>query len=114
MGLQNLESSNALGCLQHPVTQLAQDSAGMRSDIAVVFDGENRLVMAALGDSRRRFDGRDRFIRIQARQINLHRRALTDFAINSYMAAGLLDEAIDLRQAQTGSMTDILGGEERL
>ena len=50
----------------------------------------------------------------QARQVDLHRRALAGLAVDLHVAAGLLDEAVDLREAEAGALADILGGEERL
>ena len=67
-----------------------------------------RQLLDALGSSRRGVLG------VQPRQINLDRRALAELAVDLDVAAGLLDEAIDLRQAKPGAVTDFLGGEERL
>src|ERR1700733_12768352 len=114
MGLHNLEGSDTIGRLQHPVSQLAQNAAGVRPDVDVIFNSENRLAIATLGNSRYRCGGLGRFIRIQARQINFDRRALSNLAVNSYVTAGLLHEAIDLGQTQAGAVTDILRGEKGL
>ena len=40
--------------------------------------------------------------------------ALADFGIAEDEAAGLLDDAVDHRQAKAGALADLLGGEERL
>ena len=46
---------------------------------------------------------------MRARKIKLDGRAFADLAIDLHMAARLLDEAIDLRKAQPGAVTDVLG-----
>src|SRR6202021_2026429 len=114
MVLHNLECSDTIGRLQHPVSQLAQNAAGVRPDVDVIFNSENRLAIATLGNSRYRFGGLGRFIRIQARQINFDRSALSNLAVNSYVTAGLLHEAIDLGQTEASAMTHILRGEKGL
>ena len=49
-----------------------------------------------------------------ARQENAEDRALADLGIAEDEAAGLLDDAVDHRQAEAGALADFLGGEERL
>src|SRR3954471_16789914 len=49
-----------------------------------------------------------------ARQIKLHRRSLAWLAIDRAVPAGLLDETVDLRQAEPGALPGVLGREERL
>ena len=39
---------------------------------------------------------------------------LADFGLRIDEAAGLLDDAVDRREAEPGALADILGGEERL
>ena len=48
----------------------------------------------------------------RARQIELHRRALALFGIQVEVPARLLEETIDLAEAEAGALADILGGEE--
>src|SRR3546814_12301684 len=48
------------------------------------------------------------------RQINGEGRALPDLRCGKDIAAGLLDNAIDGRQPETGALADFLGGEKRL
>src|ERR1700733_10987824 len=50
----------------------------------------------------------------QAWKIDLDRRALSDFRVDLHMASALLDEAIDLAEAQSRALADRLGCEERL
>src|SRR3982751_2207928 len=47
-------------------------------------------------------------------QVNLERRALAHLAIDPYVAVALLDYAVDGGQAQSRSLAQFLGGEERL
>ena len=49
-----------------------------------------------------------------ARQVDLHRRAFADLAVDPHMAGRLPHEAVDLAQAEPGALADLLGGEERL
>src|SRR6185437_4905206 len=48
----------------------------------------------------------------KAREIELHRRAFAGLAVDLHMTARLLDEAINLRQAEAGALADLLCGEE--
>ena len=47
-----------------------------------------------------------------SREINLEGRALADLAVNVDVAAGLLDDGLAGRQAQTGAFALGLGGEK--
>ena len=49
-----------------------------------------------------------------ARQENAEDRAGPFLALAEDVAAGLLDDAVDHRQAEAGALADLLGGEERL
>src|SRR5258708_4829256 len=65
----------------------------------------------------RRFLGRTRGAVVAAgtfRQIDLHRRAMTDCAVDPDVAVRLLDEAVDHAETEPGTLADILGREERL
>jgi hypothetical protein len=48
------------------------------------------------------------------RKINLHGRALAGLAVDFHVTGRLPDEAIDLAEAKTRALADILGREERL
>src|SRR6476660_6403325 len=50
----------------------------------------------------------------QPRQVELHRRAHAGLAVELHVATRLLDEAVDLAEAEAGALADILGGVERL
>ena len=47
-----------------------------------------------------------------ARQAKADRRAVADVACDRDRTAGLVGEAIDLRQAETGALADRFSGEE--
>jgi hypothetical protein len=49
-----------------------------------------------------------------AREVQLHRRSVSNLAIDFHVSAGLLHEPIHLTQPQTRTLADLLGGEERL
>jgi hypothetical protein len=51
---------------------------------------------------------------MHAGQIDLHSRAVADLAVDFDVAARLLHETADLRQSESGAMTDVLGRVERL
>src|SRR4029077_10922239 len=68
-------------------------------------------------DHRRRFarrPGRHVGLRDEAREIKLDRGALPALAVGAQVTAGLLDEAVDLAEAEPGADARRLGGEERL
>src|SRR5947209_3840710 len=52
--------------------------------------------------------------RTEKRQVDPHRGALAELAVDLHLPAGLFDEAIDLRQAEPGPLPHLFGGEERL
>ena len=49
-----------------------------------------------------------------ARQIELDGGAVSGLAVDRDVSAGLLDEAVDLAQSESGALTGRLGGEERV
>ena len=51
---------------------------------------------------------------VVARQVQAHHRPVADFGIDPDLATGLLGEAVDHRQAESGALSDRLGGEERV
>jgi hypothetical protein len=50
----------------------------------------------------------------EARQTHFDRAALTGLAVDLDVAAGLLDEAVDLAEPKPGALPGLFGGEERL
>src|SRR5580704_4081001 len=98
------------------VVKLAQRIDNIMSHVIVVLDDKNAFAGGALDDRRlRAFDFvPGRLIADQPRQIDFDRRALAEFAVDLYVTARLLDEAIDLAQAESGSLAGWFCGEERL
>ncbi len=96
------------------VAELGQDHGAVGTDLVIVLNQQDRLAGAG---SRHRHLGRiggTRRPAVVAREIELDRRPVPRLAIEGDVAARLLDEAIDLAEAETGAAADILGGEERL
>ena len=56
----------------------------------------------------------DRRSGVSPRQIDLDRRPFAGLAVDLDVPAGLFDEAVHLRESKPGSVTDVLGGEERI
>src|SRR4051812_15830203 len=87
----------------------------MGANVAVILDDENRLAMTGA----RQLRARGRILLAggaadQPRQVKLHRGAPARLAVDLDVAARLLDEAVDLREAEPGALADPLGREERL
>ena len=95
------------------VIELFEQRDGDGAHVRIVLDHQNGFALAA--PLRRLLGGRnggDR--RAAARHIDRDGGAAADFARDRDRAAGLLREAIDLRQAEPGAFAGRLGGEERL
>ncbi len=73
-------------------------------------------VRSPAGDALRRVAARARLGlgSLVARQVDLEHGALVRRAVDKDEAAGLLDDAVDRRQAEPGAGADLLGREERL
>src|SRR5262245_30768259 len=98
---------------QNAVVQLAQDFDHIASNVVIVLDQENGrggllrrdlpfgnwLLPGACG---------------QGRQVERDGRALAGFACDLDVSLRLLDEAVDLTEAEAGPVPDLLGREERL
>ena len=102
--------------LQHRVVQFLQRLANEGANVGVVFDDQNGFL--AVGGRRR--GALDRtlagllLVVTRARQVDPDRRAVAGLAVDFHVAARLLDEAIDLAQAEAGALAGLLGREERL
>src|SRR5271169_3321445 len=84
----------------------------MRSNALVVLNDQDRFVFVAPRDfDWRLFEGHP-LLSVQPRQIDSDRRALSKFAVDPHMPAGLFHKAVHLTQAQTGAMSSVLCGEE--
>ena len=101
------------GDAAHVVAELAQIIGADFGHVGIVLDQQHR---AGKFDRRlRRRSRHDRRGRLMtARQKDRDGGAAPLPARDRHRAAGLLGEAIDLAQAQTGALADVLGGEERL
>src|SRR6266536_3843750 len=97
--------------LQNAVVQLAQDFNHVGANVVIILDEEDRLG-AIWGDFLFWYLILPDFSE-QARQIDFDDRAFAGFAVDLDVAVRLLDEAIDLAQAEASSLTVHLGREER-
>ncbi len=96
------------------VAELGEAVGGEIGELDIVLDHQHRH--AAAGHRRRgvgRLPLRQQVWR-HARQIEREGAALPHLALDGHLAAGLPGEAEHLRQAETGALADLLGGEERL
>src|SRR5258706_14009230 len=102
----------AAGGREYRITEALEKLAGHVAQAGLVFHQKNCLVAIAdnslsqnLGAFRRRIDGG---------QVYLERASLSDFAVNPNVPIILLDDAIDRRKAEAGSLPYFLGLEERV
>src|SRR5436305_1025515 len=56
----------------------------------------------------------DLTLAVEPRQVNLDSGSFADLAVDLYVAARLLDEAIDLAEAEARTFAYVLGGEKRV
>ena len=89
-----------------------EDLAHGRAYRRHVFHDEHRLA-ALRGSPDRRRDLRLGEL-VDPWEVDLERRALTGFAIYPDEPAGLLDDAVYCRQAKSGTLAGLFGGEVRL
>jgi hypothetical protein len=104
-----------VGRLQHPVAELPQHLRRIGAHLRAVLHDEHGFRMGAC--RHRGFAAllpalRD--VAEYARQEEPHARPLAGPGADLHMPARLLDEAVDLAQAEAGALADLLGGEERL
>src|SRR5690242_5016191 len=98
----------------HAIAELPQDFDGIGSDVVVVFKDQDGLLSIAVRDGR--FDpalvlggcGH------KPRKVDFDRRTLSELEIDFHMTGGLLDDAIDLAEAEARALADRLGGEKGL
>ena len=98
--------------LQHPIALLFENLARDGPEGLLVFDEQDRLPPFR-GHRRRRDERRLRRL-VDARQIDLERRASPHLAVHPHVAAGLLDRAVHHGQAEAGALPLFLGREEGL
>src|SRR5215204_5760376 len=99
---------------QHGISKPAQYFSQVSPQIGVVLDDQYGFAAVAVDND----IGLFRFVLLGAaevsRQVNFYGRAMIDFAVNFYVTAGLLDEAVDLTQSEAGALAWFFCGEERL
>ncbi|KAF1853937.1 hypothetical protein Lal_00005148 [Lupinus albus] len=113
VGLQHPQPGGAVCRLDRGIAEVAQQIHHHQAQARLVVHHQNGLALPCR-------QGRDRllaallFLRLAAvaGQIQAHHGALANLRINLHMAAGLLGEAVDHRQPQSGALADGLGGEE--
>ena len=102
--------------LQHRVFQFFQRLANEGANVGVVFDDQNGFL--AVGGRQRGALNRNLadplLVVPRARQVDPDRGALAGLAVDFDVAARLLDETIDLAQAEAGALAGLFGCEERL
>ncbi|MCY1558433.1 hypothetical protein D9M68_953660 [compost metagenome] len=85
----------------------------MAADEVIVLDHEDQF-FSALRDTARRLLGQCHLRRVGNPEIEYDRGAVANFGTNADLSARLLDEAINHAETKSGSLTDFLGGKERL
>src|ERR1700737_327753 len=99
---------------EHRVTEFFEHPGGGVTNVGLVLDNQDHLCPAgaAWGIYRVRCDFSCDIRQRQSRQIHLHRRALAWLTVGLDVTARLLDEAVNLRQAQSGTLADLLSREK--
>ena len=112
--------------LDHAVAARAQAARIERAQALLVLDQQDGALPGQVGPrlrlGRRRLGravrgrgvGLDLLLGMMPRQEDVERGALTGLGVDIDEAAGLLDDAVDRRQAEAGALADFLGREERL
>ena len=109
-------ASTPVSASKHRIAARGERARGESAHRLLVLDQEDR---AAAGEIRRGLGGLllDRLVGLVAkapRKENAERRARARLAVAEHVPAGLLDDAVDHRQAEARAFADVLGGEERL
>src|SRR5207244_3050912 len=111
--LANAHRFGAIARLEHRVTIRPQHPACQHANALFVL-GEKQGLGAARALTARIARRPRPWRRVDARQEDLEQRAATRSAFDADVSTGLLDDAEDCRQPQSGPFADALGGEERL
>ena len=102
--------------LHHRVVQFLQRLADEVANVGVIFDDQDGFL--AVGGGRRgalNLTLADPLLVVaRARQVDPDRGALAGLAVDFDVAARLLDETINLAQAEAGALAGLFGREERL
>src|SRR5579884_3738579 len=92
------------------IAQLAQNLGSVGANVGIVLDDQNAFLPAEPRELRRwrmRLIGTRR--RGRAGEVHANRRSFLRLAVDFDVPAGLLDEAVDLRQPKSGPLTELLG-----
>ena len=104
--VQHPKSLVRVAGFDHAIAEFLEHLFGVFPHAFIVLDDEDGLAFARAAVSARHVDGlagrrRADLLGIgEARQVDLHRRALTLLAIDAHMAARLLDEAVHHGEAE--------------
>src|SRR5688572_7070444 len=98
--------------LEHGVAATLQYPARENAHHFLVFDKEYRLRAGSLVDRLGELRPLGRSLNL--RQIYLDARPVPHFAVDEHIAIGLLDDAIEHREPEAGTVTRCLRREERL
>src|SRR5262249_35300002 len=119
--LEHLDRLDAVAGLEHAVAARRKPARVEAAQTLLVLDKQDRALTGIVGQGGRsavRGGGsrRDQVVRRRsiARQEDPKRRSATDLRLRINETAGLLDDAIDRREAEPGSLADLLGREKRL
>src|ERR1700734_1690884 len=98
---------------EHVITESAQRLDDIAAHVGLVLDDEDAFAETAAADFALDVVLRD-ILADEAPQIDFEGRAFPDLAVDLHVAAGLLDKAIDLTEAEAGALAGLLGGKKRL
>ena len=114
MRVEQPKTTGPIRRFNYPVTELAKHIDGKATNISFIFDHQNGL-SASCGNGH---GSGPCFIETRGReiagQIKLDRGTCAYLAVNLDVSARLFDEAVNLREAEPGTLTDFFGCEERL
>src|SRR5215475_5765503 len=118
MPLEHLDRLDAVAGLEHAVAARRKPARVEAAQTILVLDQQDRALTGIVRHARRSVvrmgsSRRDRVVRRWriARQVDPKRRSATDLRLRVDETAGLLDDAIDRREAKPGSLADLLGRE---
>src|SRR3954451_8956939 len=114
MLFENPQRAQTVACLQDAVSQRHQSSACVLSDIFVILDRQDCLAFSHHGKLGATWWLFDLYCHGVTGQVHLYCRAVSRFAVDFHMTAGLLDKAIHLTEAEAGALSFGLGGVKRL
>src|SRR5580704_4455315 len=96
IGIQQSECGCPIGSTQYRISKLTHHVDRVVTHIGVILNDKNQFPLTARDIASRQTLIRHVFLTAISRQIKFNSRSLSDFAIELYMAARLLDEPVDL------------------